>query len=151
MDMSFMSKFMVQGRDAGKVLDYISTNKVDGESNRITYTTWLNADGRLEADLTVAKLESDRYLVVVTDTMHRHAHNWLKRHIPDDAHAFVTDMTGAYAQLNIQGPKSRELLQSITSADLSNAAFPYRACRRDRHWLRPIDLCPPDLRGGTWL
>jgi 4-methylaminobutanoate oxidase (formaldehyde-forming) len=126
MDMSFMSKFMVQGRDAGKVLDYISTNDVDGESNRITYTPWLNEEGRLEADLTVAKLKSDRYLVVVTDTMHRHAQNWLERHIPDDAHAFVTDMTGAYAQLNIQGPESRELLQSITSADLSNAAFPYR-------------------------
>ena len=126
MDMSFMSKFMVQGRDAGNVLDYISANHVDGSANRITYTPWLNEDGRLEADLTVAKLKSDRYLVVVTDTMHRHAENWLKRHIPDDAHAFVTDMTAAYAQLNIQGPTSRELLQSITSADLSNAAFPYR-------------------------
>ena len=126
MDMSFMSKFMVQGRDAGNVLDYISANEVDGRANRITYTPWLNEDGRLEADLTVAKLKSDRYLVVVTDTMHRHAENWLKRHIPDDAHAFVTDMTAAYAQLNIQGPTSRELLQSITSADLSNAAFPYR-------------------------
>lgn len=126
MDMSFMSKFMVQGRDAGKVLDYLSANHVDGSANRITYTPWLNEDGRLEADLTVAKLKSDRYLVVVTDTMHRHAENWLKSHIPDDAHAFVTDMTAAYAQLNIQGPKSRELLQSITSADLSNAAFPYR-------------------------
>jgi 4-methylaminobutanoate oxidase (formaldehyde-forming) len=126
MDMSFMSKFMVQGRDAGRVLDYISANQVDGSTNRITYTPWLNEDGRLEADLTVAKLESDRFLVVVTDTMHRHAENWLRRHIPDDAHAFVTDMTAAYAQLNIQGPTSRELLQSITSADLSNAAFPYR-------------------------
>ncbi len=126
MDMSFMSKFMVQGRDAGNVLDYISANAVDGRANRITYTPWLNEDGRLEADLTVAKLRSDRYLVVVTDTMHRHAENWLRRHIPDDAHAFVTDMTAAYAQLNIQGPTSRELLQSITSADLSNQAFPYR-------------------------
>ncbi len=126
MDMSFMSKFMVQGRDAGSVLDYISANQVDGSVNRITYTPWLNEDGRLEADLTVAKLESDRYLVVVTDTMHRHAETWLKRHIPDNAHAFVTDVTAAYAQLNVQGPKSRELLQSITSADLSNAAFPYR-------------------------
>ncbi len=126
MDMSFMSKFMVQGRDAGNVLDYISANDIDGSANRITYTPWLNEDGRLEADLTVAKLENEKYLVVVTDTMHRHAERWLKQHIPDDAHAFVTDMTAAYAQLNIQGPKSRELLQSITSADLSNQAFPYR-------------------------
>jgi 4-methylaminobutanoate oxidase (formaldehyde-forming) len=121
-----MSKFMVQGRDAGKVLNHLSANEVDGRANWITYTPWLNEEGKLEADLTVAKLESDRYLVVVTDTMHRHAESWLKRHIPDDAHAFVTDITAAYAQLNIQGPKSRELLQSITSADLSNEAFPYR-------------------------
>jgi len=126
MDMSFMSKFMVQGRDAGKVLNYISANDVDGKRNRITYTPWLNEDGKLEADLTVAKLAQDKFLIVVTDTMHRHAETWLKRNIPDDAHAFVTDMTSAYAQLNLQGPKSRDLLQTITSADVSNEAFPYR-------------------------
>jgi len=126
MDMSFMPKFMVQGRDAGKVLNYISANEVNAKSNLITYTLWLNDDGKLETDLTVAKLEEERFLVVVTDTMHRHAGTWLKRHIPADAHAFVTDMTSAYAQLNIQGPKSRELLQTITATDMSNEAFPYR-------------------------
>jgi glycine cleavage system aminomethyltransferase T/glycine/D-amino acid oxidase-like deaminating enzyme len=126
MDMSFMPKFVVQGRDAGKVLDTLSANDVDGAVNRVTYTPWLNEDGKLEVDLTVAKIEDETFLVVVTDTMHRHALNWLRRHIPADAHAFATDMTSAYAQLNIQGPKSRELLQSITSADLSNQAFPYR-------------------------
>jgi len=129
MDMSFMSKFMVQGRDAGKVLDYVSANDVNSELNRVTYTPWLNEDGKLEADLTVAKLAQEKFLVVVTDTMHRHAETWLKRNIPDDSHAFVTDMTSAYAQLNIQGPKSRELLQSITTADVSNEAFPYRHAR----------------------
>jgi 4-methylaminobutanoate oxidase (formaldehyde-forming) len=125
-DMSFMSKFMVQGRDAGKVLNYISANDVDGKSNQITYTPWLNVDGKIEADLTVAKLEPERFMVVVTDTMHRHAETWLKRNIPDDAHAFLTDMTSAFAQLNVQGPKSRELLQTITATDMSNEAFPYR-------------------------
>ncbi len=129
MDMSFMSKFMVQGRDAGKVLDYISANDVNGELNRITYTPWLNEDGKLEADLTVAKLEEEKFLVVVTDTMHRHAETWLTRNIPEDAHAFVTDMTSAYAQINIQGPKSRELLQAITETDVSGEVFPYRHVR----------------------
>ncbi|MBS1153351.1 MAG: Sarcosine dehydrogenase, partial [Myxococcaceae bacterium] len=46
-----------------------------------------------------------------------------------DAHAFVTDVTGGYAQINVQGPRSRELMQSITSADLSNEAFPFRTAR----------------------
>ncbi len=126
MDMSFMSKFMVQGRDAGKVLNHISANNVDGDIGIITYTQWLNDAGKLEADLTVTKLEDDKFFVVVTDTMHRHAETWLKRNTPDDAHCFVSDMTGAYGQLNIQGPKSRELLQSITNTDLSHEAFPFR-------------------------
>ncbi len=126
MDMSFMSKFMVQGRDAGKVLDYVSANEVNDKLNQVTYTPWLNKDGNLEADLTVAKLTEEKFLVVVTDTMHRHAETWLKRNIPADHHAFVTDMTSAYSQINIQGPDSRELMQKITMADMSNEAFPYR-------------------------
>ena len=44
-----------------------------------------------------------------------------------DAHAFVTDVTSGYAQINIQGPRSRELMQQLTSADMSNEAFPFRA------------------------
>jgi 4-methylaminobutanoate oxidase (formaldehyde-forming) len=129
MDMSFMSKFLVQGRDAGRVLDRISANHVDGATGAITYTQWLNERGLLEADLTVTKLDDERFLVVVTDTMHRHAEAWLRRHIAEDAHAFVTDVTSAYCQLNVQGPRSRELLQSATCADLSNAAFPFRTAR----------------------
>jgi heterotetrameric sarcosine oxidase gamma subunit len=129
MDMSFMGKFMVQGRDAGHCLNRISANNVDGASGEITYTQWLNPQGKLEADLTVTKLADDRFFVVVTDTMVRHAETWMKRNIPDGAHAFVTDVTSGYGQLNVQGPRSRELLQSLTSADLSNAAFPFRAAR----------------------
>jgi len=129
MDMSFMGKFMVQGRDAGRCLNRISGNQVDAASGVITYTQWMNERGTLEADLTVTKLSDDRFMIVVTDTMVRHAHTWLKRNIPDGAHAFVTDVTSAYGQLNLQGPNSRALLQKITTEDLSNAAFPFRAAR----------------------
>ncbi|MBS0397644.1 MAG: aminomethyltransferase family protein, partial [Proteobacteria bacterium] len=129
MDMSFMGRFLVQGRQAGAVLNRISANQVDGECGRITYTQWLNEQGRLEADLTVTKLAGDRFMVIVTDTMVRHAETWMKRHIGDDEHAFVTDVTSAWGQLNVQGPRSRELLQSLTSVDLSDAAFPFRSAR----------------------
>jgi glycine cleavage system aminomethyltransferase T/glycine/D-amino acid oxidase-like deaminating enzyme len=128
MDMSFMSKFLVQGRDAGCSLNHLSANEVDGEPGSITYTQWLNPRGTLEADLTVTKLDDERFWVVATDTAHRHVQTWMRRHF-DDAHAFVTDVTSGYAQLNIQGPCSRDLVQAITSADLSNEAFPFRAAR----------------------
>ena len=128
MDMSFMAKFLVQGRDAGRILNHISANHVDGAPGVITYTQWLNEGGTLEADLTVTKLDDQRYWVVASDTAHRHVETWMRRHI-GDAHAFVTDVTSGYAQINVQGPRSRELMQSLTTADLSNDAFAFRAAR----------------------
>ncbi|MDH4256710.1 MAG: FAD-dependent oxidoreductase, partial [Gammaproteobacteria bacterium] len=129
MDMSFMGKFLVQGRGAGEFLDYLSANSVNGAKQRITYTQWLNEEGKLEADLTVIKVDDEKFMVVASDTAHRHVETWMRRHIRDDQHVFVTDVTSGYGQLNIQGPSSRELLQSLTSVDLSNEAFPFRAAR----------------------
>ena len=128
MDMSFMSKFLVQGRDAGALLDQLSANAVNGDSGAITYTQWLNDRGLLEADLTVTKLADDRFWVVASDTAHRHVLTRMQRHVGDH-HAVVTDVTGGYAQLNIQGPRSRELLQLLTNTDMSNEAFPFRSAR----------------------
>ena len=126
MDMSFMSKFRVEGRDAGRLLNQLSANNVDAEKGRITYTQWLNEGGTLEADLTVTKFDDRNFFVVASDTAHRHVETRMKR-LFGDAHAFCSDVTSAYAQLNIQGPKSRELMQAVTSVDLSNDAFPFRA------------------------
>jgi glycine cleavage system aminomethyltransferase T/glycine/D-amino acid oxidase-like deaminating enzyme len=129
MDMSFMCKFLVQGKDAGRCLDHVSANSVNGAPGMITYTQWLNHLGKLEADLTVTKLEEDKFFVVVTDTQLRHAETWMKRNFPEGAHASVTDVTSGYGQLNLQGPKSRELMQKLTDEDMSNEAFPFRAAR----------------------
>jgi 4-methylaminobutanoate oxidase (formaldehyde-forming) len=67
--------------------------------------------------------------VVATDNAHRHVQWWLRRHIAPDEHVMVTDVTSGYGQINVQGPRSRELLQSITTADLSNDLFPFRTAR----------------------
>jgi glycine cleavage system aminomethyltransferase T/glycine/D-amino acid oxidase-like deaminating enzyme len=130
MDMSFMAKFAVQGRDAGRELDRLSAGRVDGEPGRITYTQWLNDDGRIEADLTVTKLADDEFYVVASDTAHRHVLAWMRRQFDSrDARATATDVTSGYALLSIQGPRSRALLAAVTTADVSDAAFGYRAAR----------------------
>ena len=130
MDMSFMSKLLVEGRDAGKALNWLSANHVDGPVNTITYTQWLDAAGKLQADLTVTKLADDKYWVVASDTCHRHVETWMKRYFTaSESHAHAADMTAAYAQLNIQGPKSRELMQKLTSVDMGGEAFPFRHAR----------------------
>jgi len=126
MDMSFMSKFIVEGPDAGTLLELISANRVDGEPGIITYTPWLNSRGTIEADLTVTKLDEGRFWVVATDTAHRHVETWMRRQTSGHMDVSIADVTEDYAQINIQGPLSRELMQRVTPADLSNDGFPFR-------------------------
>ncbi len=144
MDMSFMSKFLVQGRDAGRELDRISANHVDGDAGVITYTQWLNERGTLEADLTVTKLDDDRFWVVASDSAHRHAETWMRRHF-GPAHAFVTDVTSAYGQINIQGPRSRGTPRCGDDSRHIERGLPLPRGPRDRHRIRARALHPHHL------
>ena len=109
----------------------LCTANVDGPNDTITYTQCLNDDGKMEADITVCKVTSERFIVIATDTMHRHVETLLRRKLDPTAtkHVTVVDVTGAYAQLNIQGPKSRDLLARLTDSDVSNIGFPFRTAR----------------------
>ena len=129
-DMSFMAKFRVQGPNAGRVVDTLSANAVAERDGVITYTQWLDHAGMLRADVTVTRRAVDDYLVVATDTAQRRVETILRRQVAElGANATVTDVSGGIAQINVQGPRSRELLQSLTTADLSNQAFPFRTAR----------------------
>jgi 4-methylaminobutanoate oxidase (formaldehyde-forming) len=125
MDYSVMGKILVQGRDAEKYLNRICANNVSVPTGKIVYTQMLNERGMIEADLTVTRLAEDQYLILTGDGTSTHVQAWVKRQIPSDAHAIVTNITSAYSVLNLQGPKSRDLLGRVTHADMSNELFPY--------------------------
>lgn len=128
MDMSFMSAFEVTGPDAGAFLDHLSTARVDGADGVITYTQWLNESGTIEADLTVTKRGEGDFLVVASDTAHVHVREWMRRHRAG-YDVDIADVTSGMTQINVQGPLSREVLQRVTSADLSDEAFGFRSAR----------------------
>ncbi len=133
MDMSFMAKFEVTGTGAGRLLDRLSGGPIDGEPGVITYTQWLNDDGRIEADLTVTKLGADDFFVVASDTAHGHVAERMRRvatSAGETAEVTITDVTRDLAQLNVQGPASRDVLAGLTSTDLSTESFPFRSAAR---------------------
>jgi 4-methylaminobutanoate oxidase (formaldehyde-forming) len=128
-DQSSFAKFSVQGPDAERVLNHISANEVAVEPGRIVYTQWLNEQGGIEADLTITRIAEDHYLVVTSAGAQVRDFAWLRRHIPEDARCTATDVTSAYAVFGVMGPKSRDLLQSLSPDDLSNEAFPFARSR----------------------
>ncbi|MCT8329329.1 GcvT family protein [Albidovulum sediminis] len=129
MDMSSMSKFSVEGRDACALLSRLSCNDVDVEPGRVVYTAWVNERGGFEADLTVTRLTKERYVVVVGENSHGHTEMRMRRNIGEAECVVVTDITPGITQINIHGPKARRLMQKVSSADLDNEAFPFMTAR----------------------
>ena len=70
-----------------------------------------------------------KYFIVTPGATGPRDFDWIQRHLADDAHAILTDMTSAYTMLAVMGPRSRDLLANLTDADLSNEAFPFATAR----------------------
>ncbi len=124
-DLSSMSKFLVEGPDAERLLNGLSGNDVAVEPGRCVYTQWMSPAGKVLADLTVTRLAADRFLVVVAEAFHRRVETMLRRAIRSDHRVAVIDATSGMALMSVQGPASRALLSQIADADLSNEGFPY--------------------------
>ena len=124
-DQSSFAKFVLKGADAAAVLGRMCANEVDVPIGKVVYTQWLNERGGIEADLTVTREAEDAYLIVSSCATQTRDFNWLCRSIPDAARAVAVDVSSGYAVLGLMGPRSRELLATLTDADLSSTAFPF--------------------------
>ncbi|WP_119459272.1 GcvT family protein [Rhodospirillaceae bacterium SYSU D60014] len=128
-DQSSFSKFLVQGKNACAVLNRICANDVDVPPGRIVYTQWLNERAGIEADLTVTRISETEFLVVSTAAGQTRDLAWLKRHISDEAHCFVTDVTSGLPMLGLMGPRARDLLSAVSREDFTNDGFPFGTSR----------------------
>ena len=124
-DQTSFAKFLVQGPDALALLNRVSAADIDRPAGRVIYTQWLNPQGGIEADLTVTRLAETAFLVVTGGAGQTRDRAWLERQVPADARVSVVDVTSGMPMLGLMGPRSRALLERLTGADLSNAAFPF--------------------------
>jgi 4-methylaminobutanoate oxidase (formaldehyde-forming) len=127
-DMSSFGKIRVEGADALGFLDHLCANRVDVAPGRIVYTQMLNPRGGIECDLTVTRLSETAFLLVVPAATLRRDMAWLARH-RGDRHVVITDVTAGEAVLCLMGPKAREVLSSVSPADLSNDGHPFGTAR----------------------
>jgi 4-methylaminobutanoate oxidase (formaldehyde-forming) len=136
-DLSSFAKIEVSGNDALGLLQHVCTNDVDLAVGRLAYTLFLNRRGGIENDGTVTRLAEDRFLVITpTATQHRTL-EWLRAH-GRDLSVTIADLTSARATLAVMGPRSRELLQRLTIADLSNESFPFFSAKEIQVGSAPV-------------
>ena len=129
-DQTSFAKLMVQGADACAQLNRICAANVDVAPGRTVYTGLLNPRGGYESDLTVLRLEQDKFLLITGSAQAVHDSDWITRNLEDRAHVVLTDVTSAWSVLALMGPKSRDVLSALSKADLGNASFPFGTHRQ---------------------
>ena len=129
-DQTSFAKFMLVGKDAERALQWVCANDVGKPPGRLTYTQMLNARGGIECDLTIARLSPTEYYIVTGTGFATHDFSWIEHNLPTDCiDAKLIDVTSAFCVLALMGPRARDVLAAVTRDDVSNAAFPFGACR----------------------
>ncbi len=126
-DLSTYGKLLVQGPEATAALQRVCAGDIDVAEGRIVYTQWLNDRGGIEADVTVTRTGANEYLVLTSPASTYRDLDWLRKSLPGAA--TVADVSGTMALIAVMGPRSRDLLQPLTDADLSPDAFGFGASR----------------------
>ncbi len=127
-DQTSFSKFRLIGPDAEAVLQWLCTADASVPVGRTVYTGLLNERGTYESDVTLTRVADDEYLIVSSSATTERDKDHIGRRI-GHRRATLVDVTSAYAVLGLMGPRSRELLASLTGADLSNEGFPFGTSR----------------------
>jgi dimethylglycine dehydrogenase len=130
LDMTAFAKFEVTGRGAEAWLERVLANRVPRRIGRIGLTYLLSRGGGVRSELTIYRAGAERFYLVSAGALERHDADCLAKLAPTDGSVAVQCVTLQHGVLVVAGPRSRDLLGTLTDADLSSAAFPWLTGRR---------------------
>ena len=112
-DQSSFSKYEISGPGAFASLQRLAAGDLDRPQGALVYTQLCNERGGIEADLTFARLDENRFYMVTGSAFGVRDMGWIKKHLPADGSVTVQELTSARATLNLAGPRSRDILQAV--------------------------------------
>ena len=131
-DVSTLGGLDIRGADAAAFIDRMYTWAYEKQQiGRARYALLTDMAGVIIDDGVACRLHERHYYVTATtsavDQVYR-AMTWFNAQWKMDVD--VANVTAAYAGVNLAGPKSRAIVQSLdTDIDFSKEAFPYMAVR----------------------
>ena len=106
-DQSSFSKYEIAGPGAFAALQRLAANDLDKPAGALVYTQLCNERGGIEADLTFARLDENRFYMVTGSAFGVRDMGWIRKHLPTDGSVTVQDLTSARATINLAGPLAR--------------------------------------------
>ncbi|MFV0470455.1 MAG: glycine cleavage system aminomethyltransferase GcvT [Paludibacteraceae bacterium] len=121
-DVSHMGEIWVKGAKALDFLQKVTSNDVSKLSaGKIQYSCFPNGVGGIVDDILVYCFEPEKYLLVVNASNVTKDWEWLVKNNTEEVE--LENASACMAQLAIQGPKAVEVLQKLTSVNLSEIPY----------------------------
>jgi heterotetrameric sarcosine oxidase gamma subunit len=126
-DLTAFQIFDIEGPGALDSVQQTCVAQCDVAVGKVIYTPVLDAHGGFRSDLTVMRLGDDHFRVVTGGAHGAADHQWFADHLVGGA--TITDRTDDVSTIGLWGPKARDILASLTDADVSGEGFPMLTCR----------------------
>ncbi|WP_266080920.1 GcvT family protein [Haladaptatus caseinilyticus] len=140
-DLTSFTAIEVRGVGAEQFLQGLLSNDIAVSPGRVRYTTMLNEDGGILADLTVSRLDGNRFLILTGGGSSGTTQGrWIRDHAPDDGSVKVVDRTSARCGLGVWGPAARKTLEGVVETDISHDAFPFFSCQETHVGSVPVTM-----------
>ncbi len=133
LDASTLGKIDIQGPDATRLLNWVYTNAWDKlKPGHCRYGLMLNEHGMVFDDGVTTCLDENHYHMTTTTGGAARVLNWLEEWLQTEwpkMKVYCTSVTEKWAVMALNGPKSRDLLQTLTDLPLDKESFPFMSMR----------------------
>lgn len=123
LDISSFAKYFVSGPNCAAALSRVLAGRLPAQ-NRIRLTPMLANSGRLMGDLTTMRLAENQYLITGSGYLQSWHMRWFAQHLLQSG-VEVRNVTDQYGGIALVGPRARDLLARVTTANVSNAILPF--------------------------
>ena len=125
MELPSFAKFEVSGPGAEAFLDRLCANRMPRRQGGIVLAHALSENGRYATEITITRLPGDRFFLLSGAVGYQRDLDLLRFSRRPEDDVVISDVTMDYSALIVAGPRSRDLLAKLTTADLGNDAFPW--------------------------
>ena len=122
------ARYEVTGPDAEGWLDHLLSSRLPAVG-QIRLAPMLSEAGRLMGDLSVTRLDEDRFWLTGSYYLQDWHLRWFRAHLPANG-VGLRNVTEDRMGFSVSGPASRAILERLVHEDVSNEAFPFFAVRR---------------------
>lgn len=121
-DVSHMGEILIEGLNAVNFVNYLVTNIIDEDTEKVTYTLLCDEFGYVVDDLLVYVIREDQVLLVVNASNVEKDFEWISR-FTEEHEVTARNISSSYSQIAIQGPKTKDIIDEIIGTEVSDLMF----------------------------